>query len=81
MTAPSEDLVEIAAGSKARVAGWSKLLRAEAIESVIATARQEAVEAVEDEPDHDELWVHKDDAEHAKSILRSSPSNDGQSLR
>jgi len=77
MTAPSEDLVAIAAGTKARVAGWSTLLRAEAIDSVIATACQEAEE---DEPDHDELWVHKDDAEHAKSILRSSPKNDGQSL-
>jgi hypothetical protein len=77
MTALSEGLIAIAVGTKARVAGWSTLLRAEAIDSVIATACQEAVE---DEPDHDELWVHKDDAEHAKSILRKSSRKNGPSL-
>jgi hypothetical protein len=73
MAAPSEDLVAIASGAKVKVAGWSKLLRAKHIEFVIATP---CPEALGDEPDHVELWVAEEDAEHAKSILRASADDD-----
>jgi hypothetical protein len=76
MAAPIDDLVAIAAGTKARVAGWSKLLRAESIQYVIATSC--CVD--EDEPDHAELWVHNDDAEKAKKVLRASSRGGGQCL-
>lgn len=69
MPASSHQLVAITAGPKTRVAGWSKLLRAESIKSVIAPLCQEAAKK---ELDRVELWVHKADAQRAISVLRRS---------
>jgi hypothetical protein len=77
MSAPSEHLVAIASGTNARTAGWANLLRAESIEYVIQTPCREPEQ---DEPDHVVLWVHKEDAERAKLILRRSVCDEGPSL-
>lgn len=69
MPASSHQLIAITASTKSRIAGWSKLLRAESIKYVIAPARQPVVKR---EPDQLELWVHKADAARARVVLRRS---------
>jgi hypothetical protein len=69
MSASSHQLVAITASTKVRIAGWSKLLRAESIKYVIAPPGQEAQKQ---DTDQVELWVRKADAALAKSVLRRS---------
>jgi hypothetical protein len=71
------DIVAIASGTAAKMAGLCKLLRAERIHFVVERG---GGPREEDTPDHVELWVHSEDAERVKSILRRSVCNEGPSL-
>jgi hypothetical protein len=77
MRSSPDNLVAIAAGTSDKVAVWSKLVHAESIMYQIVTP---CPESSPEEPGHEELWVHKDDAVRAKSILRQSSSDDDLSL-
>jgi hypothetical protein len=78
MPASSDQLVAITAGPKARVAGWSKLLRSESIKYVVAPFGQQAEDK---ERDRVELWVRKADAQLAMSVLRRSVCYEEPTLR
>jgi hypothetical protein len=69
MTPSSHQFVAITAGPRARIAGWSKLLRSESIKYVIALLSEESENK---EPDRVELWVDQADAQRARSVLRRS---------
>jgi hypothetical protein len=67
MTGRFEDLVAVASGTAAQVAGWCKLLRVGKVRYVTESS---CVETADERPDHVELWVHKDDADRAREILK-----------
>jgi hypothetical protein len=77
MAASLHHLVAITAGPRVRIAGWSKLLRTESIEYVIAPLCEEAEQK---EPDRVELWVRQADAQLARSVLRRSVCYDEPTL-
>jgi hypothetical protein len=70
-----DELIAVASGTKAQVAGWTSLLRAESIGYVIATSCQIPDD---DTPDHAEIWVHGAEVESARTILLLAP--DGRFL-
>jgi hypothetical protein len=69
-----EDMVAVASGTAAEVAGWASLLRSGHIQYIIATSTQRLVKS---SANHVELWVHNKDADGARKILQVA-SGDGQ---
>jgi hypothetical protein len=69
-----EDMVAVASGTAAEVAGWASLLRCAHIRYIIATSTQHLVN---NSANHVELWVHKKDADGARKVLQVA-SDDGQ---
>ena len=66
MSGRFDDLIPMAAGTAAQVAGWCKLLRARNVQFVTASSCAVPEDST---PDHVELWIHKDDLERAQRIL------------
>ncbi len=72
-----DELIAIASGTRARVAGWCVLLRAKEVEYItVASCALPADEA----PDHLELWVHRDDVDRARSYIREAARGNGWDL-
>ena len=68
-----DDMVAIAAGTATQVDSWAAILRSALIQYTVASSTQ--VSATNG-PKHVELWVHKKDAERARTLLQeSSPGN------
>ena len=73
MSGALDDMVAVASGTAVQVDGWAEVLRATSIEYSIATSTQRPTK---DAANHVELWVHKKDADRARTLLReSSPGN------
>jgi hypothetical protein len=71
------EIVAIAAGTAVRVAGWCAILRAQSVHYVTASS---CAVPEEDAPDHVELWVHEEDVERARTLLRDASREDGPSF-
>jgi len=72
-----DELIAVASGTTARVAGWCSLLRAMSVEYVTAeSCGMPAEEAL----DHLELWVHRDDVDRARSFIQGAGRSDGVEL-
>jgi hypothetical protein len=69
-----DELIAVASGTTARVAGWCKLLRALKVEYVTAASCSMPGDV---RPDHLELWVHRDDVDRVRSAFQEAARDDG----
>jgi hypothetical protein len=68
MTHNMDDMVAIASGSRRQVGVWARVLRAAAIGFLVVTASG----TPEAGSSNTELWVATDDADEARSAIRSA---------